>query len=254
MKCIVKACENEAVKHHLCEEHYDPRKQAGEEGAEPCGSAGETLPIERHASLLLHSVLLVSGKVAGRLVQGYRTLFSVSAQERAQILDHLANADLKRGRKAQSLEALKRAVRMDPENPQTHFKLGKFYLASGEHEKACESFNKTIEFDPESYEACRALGEAFYNSEDFKSALKHLRKAHKLSPESEKINYLIGLTHDKLGSYDDAIKFLQTALDMNPRRVEYYYSLGFAYESKGDKDQALLNFKKAVELEKNKTP
>jgi tetratricopeptide (TPR) repeat protein len=250
MKCIVKGCENEAVKQNLCEEHYDPNKLA--EDGEKAAGAVETLPIERHASLLLHSALLVSGKLAGRLVQGYKALFSVSPHERAQILDHLACADLKKGRKAKSLEALKRAAKMDPENPQTHFKLGECYMASGENKKACESFNKVLELDPESVEACRALGEAHYSCKDFKPALKILRKGHKLSPQSEKINYLIGLTHDKLGSYDDAIKFLQAAVDMNPRRVEYYYSLGFAYESSGDKDQALLNFKKAVELERNK--
>ncbi len=253
MKCIVKGCENNVFEKMLCQEHYDPEKQVEDARTAKRNSAGEGLVMQRQASLLMHTALLVSGKIAGKLVRGYASLFSVSPQERALILDHLATADLKKGRKTKSLEAFQNAVKLDPENPATHFKLGEFYLASAQFDKACESFNSALELDPESVEVCQALGEAYYNCEDFKSALKYLRKAVRLSPHNEKINYLIGLTHDKLGSFENAIKFLQAAVDLNPRNIAYYYSLGFVYESNGKKDQALENFKKALELEKTET-
>ena len=251
MECIVKGCENEAVNQNLCEEHYDPDQPAADE----MGLAGgrRTMQLEQRASLLMHSVLLVSGKIAGSLVHGYRKLFSISSNERAQILDQVARVNFRKGRKSKSLDALKLAVRTDPENPVAHLNLGKFYRGSGDYEKACESLGKALESAPESVEICQALGEAYYNREEYKSSLKFLKKGHKLSPENEGLNYLIGLTHDKLGSHDDAIKFLQAVIDMNPRCVEYYYSLGFAYESSGNKDEALLNFKRAIELEKTKT-
>lgn len=251
MKCIVKGCENEAVNQNLCEEHYDPEQP--DTGEIAGANARKAMPLEQRASLLAHSALLVSGKIAGSLVHGYRKMFSISSHERAQILDQVAKINFRKGRKSKSLDALKLAVETDPENPTAHLKLGKFYLASGEYEKACESLGKALELAPDSAEICQALGEAYYNREEYKSALKFLKRGHKLSPDDEKLNYHIGLTHDKLGSHEDAIKFLQAAIDMNPRCVEYYYSLGFAYESGGNKDEALLNFKKAIELEKTKT-
>ena len=251
MECIVKGCKNEAVNQTLCEEHYDPEQPADDEMR--TDGTRKTMPLEQRASLLAHSALLVSGKIAGSLVHGYRKMFSISSHERAQILDQVARVNFRKGRKSKSLDALKLAVRTDPENPAAHLNLGKFYMASADYEKACESLGKALELASESVEICQALGEAYYNREEYKSALKFLKKGHKLTPENEKLNYLIGLTHDKLGSHDDAIKFLQAAIDKNPRCVEYYYSLGFAYESSGNKDEALLNFKKAIELEKTKT-
>lgn len=253
MKCIVKGCENDVFKGDLCEEHYDPEKRAEDEGAATGEDVSSKIHLGLRASLLMHTVLLISGKIAGKLVLGYRRLFSLSTQERAQILDYVATVDLKKGRKAKSLTAFQDAVKLDPENPATHFSLGAFYTKSGQFEKACESFKKALELDPESIEVNHAMGEACYNLEDYKSALKYLRKAFKLSPQSEKVNYLIGLTHDKLGSFDNAVKFLQASVDINPRCIEYYYSLGFVYEANGQKDEALANFKKAVELEKAKT-
>lgn len=252
MKCIVKGCENGTFKQDLCEEHYDAGKQSGKEGEPARSAASVAAGIGRQTSFVLHTALLLSGKIAGKLVRGYSNVFSLTPKERAQILDYLATNDLKKGRKERSLAAFERAVKIDPENPESHLKLGEFYLASDQFEKACECFERALELDPEAVHVCEALGEAYYNREDFKSAKKYLAKGHALSPDSEKLNYFMGLTHDKLGSFENAVKFLQAAVDLNPRKVEYYYSLGFVYESKGKKDEALQNFKKAVELERSK--
>lgn len=253
MKCIVKACEQDVFMQDLCEEHYDPEKHAaGKEGVARQPTGGEMMPLRRRITLLIHTALLISGKVAGRLVQGYTNLFSLSAQERAEILDYLATADLKKGRETRSLAAFENAARLDPANPAVHFRLGEAYLVSERFEEACASLERALELDSESPEANQRLGEAYYNREDFKAALSCLQKAHQSLAQSEKLNYLIGLTHDKLGSFKNAVKFLQAAVDINPRSIEYYYSLGFVYESHGDKDEALASFKKAVELEKAK--
>ncbi len=250
MKCIVKGCDNVATKKDFCEDHYDLEKQ----DAVPAVATGakRRKNLGHQASMLMHTALLLSGRIAGGLVQGYRGLFQLSDHERAQILDHIASMDIKKGHKKKSLEAFKLAVEAAPEDPATHLKLGKFYMGSGQHDKARECFTKALELDPDSAEIQQALGESYLKAEDYKSALKHLSKAHKAEPKSEKIAYLIGLSHDKLKAYDKAIKFLQDAVNINPRCVEYYYSLGFAQESAGKKDDALQSFKKAVELEKAK--
>lgn len=253
MKCIVKGCENDVFKQNLCEGHYDPEKRAEDAGTAAGKAIGEGMALGRQVSVLMHTALLLSGKIAGKLVRGYTGLFSVSAQERAQILDYLASSELKKGQKAKSLSSLKNAVELDPENPVTHFKLGKFYAESEQFEQAYVSFHTALELDPGAVEVQQALGETYYNCDDFKSALKHLQKVLKVSPQNDKVNYLIGLTHDKLGSFDNAVKFLQAAVDINPRCIEYYYSLGFVYESNENKERALQNFKKAVELERVKT-
>lgn len=253
MKCIVKGCENEAVKQMLCEEHYDPAKQVPDDNKGAGKHTPEKPSLGRPLALFAHTALLISGKLAGKLVRGYSSLFTLSGQERAQILDHVASADLKKGHKARSLSAFENAAKLDPDNPEVYRRLGEAYLAAEEYEKACTTFRKVLELDPECAEVSEALGEAYYHCEDYKSAEKYLAKAKSLSQDSEKATYLLGMTYDKLGKVDKAIKFLQAAIDMNPRNVKYYYTLGFVYEANQMKDQALENFKKAVELERSKT-
>ncbi|HIJ66236.1 MAG TPA: tetratricopeptide repeat protein [Candidatus Hydrogenedentes bacterium] len=252
MKCIVKGCKKEASKRRLCEDHFDPDNEAASDEQ----SQDETLPARpagaRTAALFGHTALLVCGKIAGRLVRAYNNLFALTSQERAQILDHIAATDMKRGRRTRSLATFENAVKLDPENPEVYRKLGKAYLAAEQFEKARDTFQTALKLDPKCMEVHEALGEAHYHCEDYKSAVKHLEKAFSSAPENHQAAYLLGLAHDKLGAFEKAVKFLQAAIDLSPRNVKYYYSLGFVYECKGMKDEALENFKKAVELERDK--
>jgi hypothetical protein len=71
MKCIVKGCQNEASENMLCAEHYDPEKKpapaAKAHGAKPGG-----LNFESRLSLAAHTLFLISGKIAGRIVRSSR--------------------------------------------------------------------------------------------------------------------------------------------------------------------------------------
>ncbi|HUT25621.1 MAG TPA: tetratricopeptide repeat protein [Sumerlaeia bacterium] len=250
MKCLVKGCENDAFQNMLCKEHFDPEKQPPENAATTGRTPRERMPVGQQMSLAAHAALLLSGKLAGSLVKGYKGLFSLTPKERARIFEHIGSTSLKEGRETDSVSAFESAVELDPGNPDALCKLGKAYAATGEHEKARKCFGRVVELVPDDAEAVQAMGEACYNCEDFESALKRLTKARSLFPQSDKIAYLIGLTYDKLGAFEKAVKFLQSAVNMNPREAKYYYSLGFAYDSNGMKEKALENFKKAMELEK----
>jgi tetratricopeptide (TPR) repeat protein len=250
MKCLVKGCENDAFQNMLCKDHFDPEKQPPKNAV----TAGKTprgrMSVGRQTSLAAHAALLLSGKLAGSLVKGYKGLFSLTPKEQAQIFEHIGSTSLKEGREADSVSAFESAVELDPDNPDALCKLGKAYAATGEHEKARNCFGKAVGLAPDDAEALQAMGEACYSCEDFESALQHLTKARSLSPQSDQIAYLIGLTYDKLGAFEKAVKSLQSAVNMNPREAKYYYSLGFTYDSNGMKEKALENFKKAMELEK----
>jgi len=249
MKCIVKGCENEAGENMLCLEHYDPQKKPA-----PAPKAHAVTPdgltFESRMNLAAHTLFLVSGKIAGKLVRAYNGLFALSKEERAQIFEHIGTTELKKGRKTDSLAAFETAVKLDPANAEGFRRLGDAYVAVEDLEKACQSYNKALELNPEYEEVYESLGQVYYDQTNYEAALKCLTKARTLAPQNDKIAYLAGLAYDKLGALDKAIKFVETAIDLNPREVKYYYSLGFIYDSKDMKDKAVENFKKAVELEK----
>ena len=248
MKCIVKGCENEAVGNMLCPDHYDPEKKAAPAKASKPAHRG-LASLETRLNLAAHTLFLISGKVTGKIVNGYNNLFTLTKGERAQIFEHVGTSGLKKGRK-DSLTAFETAVQLDPTNAETHRKLGDAYVEVEKFDQACESYNKALELRPDYLEAYEALGHIYYDQANYDAALKCLTKARTLDAQNDRIAYLVGLTYDKLGLYDKAIKFVETAIDLNPREIKYYYSLGFICDSNGLKDKSVENFKKAVELEK----
>jgi len=251
MKCLVKGCEKDAVRQMLCEDHYDPEKKIAPSQPPAAKKSKESMPFGKRMSLAVHTMLIVSGKVAGNLVNAYNNVFELTKRERAEIFHALGSEDLKKGRQADSLAAFENAVELDPDNPEVHRKIGEAYLAADDFEKARQSLRKALELKPDYAEVYELLGAAYYNRDSFGPALTYLEKASQLSQDNDEVAYLLGMTHDKLKQFDKAIEFVQRAIDLNPRQVKYYYSLGFLFDSIGEKDKALENFKKSVELEKS---
>ena len=253
MKCIVKGCDKDVFQQMLCKNHYDPDKQTDAE--ERGVSAEPTLGISaaQRLSVAAHAALLVSGKLAGRMVNGYKRFFTLTKSERAQVLSHIGSSELRKGHKADSLAAFENAVKLNPADPEALFSLGGAYMVAEEFRKAAETYVALLELDPDRQEVFELLGEAHYHSGEYDDALEWLLKARTLNGQNVKVTYLLGWTYDKLDSFEKAVKFLQAAVDLSPRTAKYYYSLGFTYDTHGKKDKALENFKRAMELEKSST-
>jgi len=57
-----------------------------------------------------------------------------------------------------------------------------------------------------------------------------------------------GLNYYQRGEYDEAIKEFRKALELNPERSEIHYNLGLVLEAKGLLQEAIQEYKKALEL------
>jgi len=130
-----------------------------------------------------------------------------------------------------AVNELKRAVELDPDFAEAHYRLGNAYLALGDRDEAEKSFRGGVK----AYEKITRRDEK--NSDAF---------------------YFLGICYEKLGEYDDAVKALKEAVKAAPEdsqaRDDKYYELAFAHAKLAQYDEAVRAANKALEINPNNYP
>lgn len=101
-----------------------------------------------------------------------------------------------RGDLSSATRVLKKALRIDPNYPETHYHLGLIYYRQKNYLKAVEEFNKAIEnYLPRERswmsDAYTALGEAFYKLGVIDYAVKAWKKAVQTYPKNKRAKYYL---------------------------------------------------------------
>ena len=186
-------------------------------------------------------------------------------------------------RYGQIVEDFKRAIALEPNNPDAHYYLGMTYVdldqrkeakeillktlqfkkqykavylqlgliaeGEGDHAKAITHFEKELEIDPESVRAYQRLGDLYSSySTEFGRAKATLEKALELQPNhvSTLLNYASTLYYlDQLGA---ATEQFETVIQINPKNLTANYNLALMYEYTGKTQQAINRWKKFLEL------
>jgi tetratricopeptide (TPR) repeat protein len=160
-------------------------------------------------------------------------IVSSEAQSEAQRLLNEGNELYKNDQDEQAIEAYKKAVALDPNNGEAHFRLGLAYSATGKKEEAEESFKKSVEV----YE-------------------KYLRTNQK----DAQAYYIMGQALTRLGNYQEdrgkapkvyleAVAAFKKAVALEPENADMYYELGVAYNHLFQYQEAVKAFEKATELD-----
>lgn len=129
-------------------------------------------------------------------------------------------------------------------------------------EEAVGEFKRAVELDPDFAEAHYRLGNAFLamsNRDEAEKAFRDAVKAYgKITKRDEKNSdafYFLGLSYEKLGEYDDAVKALKEAVKTSPtENDDKYYELGFSQMKLAQYDEAVRAFNKALEINPDNYP
>jgi len=183
----------------------------------------------------------------------------------------------------ESIQDLKKAVELKPEEPSAHnnlgmsfFKKGDFDDATNEYTKAIQNIkseNKGNEFDFELKDAiasyCNNRGLAFYHQRKYEEAKQDFDEAIDLNPQDATyyfnrgnntydLSLLMREDHEKEEQaenyYDEAHKDYDRSIDLQPQDPRFYHSKGLAFEgTNNDKDfeSAIQNFKMALSIDEN---
>ncbi len=111
-------------------------------------------------------------------------------------LNLLAIAYRLKGDFDEAMRILKKALKIDPNYPETHYHLGLLYYESGNYLKAIEEFYKAIEnYLPREKgwisDAYTALGETFYKLGMVDDAIRSWKKALEIYPKNRRARYYL---------------------------------------------------------------
>lgn len=160
-------------------------------------------------------------------------------------------------------EAFQRAIALDPDLAEAHFRLGLAYdtlnkaeEAEAEYKKAIEGYKKYLSDHPDDFEAHYALGQTYANLHQYSDAIREYRQAIRLKEDDADMYFDLGMAQMRLAQYSEAASSFTKSLEIDPDNYRAEESLTEAREGVnrikvGKKHQEdLLKKKEKEELKK----
>jgi tetratricopeptide (TPR) repeat protein len=204
-------------------------------------------------------------------------LFKPATQAAPEILEAwlgLGDAQSDLGNSLEAIEAYKKAVALQPEDPEVFLQLGREQLTAELHSEAelnlmhglvlsqdagavaDDYYNLALCLYLQGREAeaipfCRRaqqyeseadvemlLGNSLYDIGGYEEAVTEYQKVLRHDPENDSCLVNLGLALEFLGNQEEAIPILQKAAAKQPENAELYASLSRCFEAAGNDDEA----------------
>lgn len=163
---------------------------------------------------------------------------------------YLGHARARLGKPA--LEALQRAVFLEPQSEQTWYFLGRWWAANGVPQVAAEAFRKGLEGHPDNLALTLELAFALAAARDYQGASEVLDRAEALADESPATFHLaVGRFYlERLVQvHERGLPAAARALEKAPARAEAHELMGWAAWLTGDGTRAEAELSRAVEMD-----
>ncbi len=166
----------------------------------------------------------------------------------------------------QARELMDKATAVLPDDPRSHFYMGKLEADTDNTDKAIERYKKTLEIidaDPSYLEmelphghfhdSHIHLGDLYRKKGDLDVASTHYRRALELNPALANKFIEQGRTAFQAENYQGAIEPLNIHVILFPADIEATYLLGQSYEGDEDTANALIYYEKTLQLDANRS-
>jgi tetratricopeptide (TPR) repeat protein len=146
---------------------------------------------------------------------------------------NLGNYYLDRGDFKQAVISYEKALKMEPRGVLAMVNEAMAYSRMGENQKAEDALKKALKVAPDNAAANFNMGLLKAEENDPGAAEKHLRAALKADPQLAQAAYnlCVILSKDRL---DEAVDFCRKAAEMRPGVPKYAFTLAFYQQQKGD--------------------
>jgi tetratricopeptide (TPR) repeat protein len=136
----------------------------------------------------------------------------------------------------------RKAIEMNPQAPDLHFRLGRAILLAGHNPdslaKAAAAFRDELKLNPEDGACEFQLGQIAQVEGKKAEAKAHFEKALKLSPQFVAALIALGKMETQDKRYDKAIDLLSKAIALQPTNETAHYALLTTYRDAGQIDKA----------------
>jgi len=144
---------------------------------------------------------------------------------------------------------LKEASKKDPQNLNLYHNLAELYFRQNKLDEAILKYEYILSVDPKDKIAYFYLGNILYVQEKKDLAVEKLKKAIEVDPSyADALNSLGYIYADEGMNLDEAMDLIKKALELDPENGAYIDSLGWVYWRKGLSTQALEQLEKAIAI------
>jgi tetratricopeptide (TPR) repeat protein len=182
---------------------------------------------------------------AGRPADAIR-LLEADKPNGAPSLNALGAAWLAANKPAESAAVLRRALRLDPDLPETHVNLGSALSLLGNRAGAIAALSDAIRLRPGSAAAHGNLASILYANGDFDQAKEHFERAIRGDPKDAVARYNYGRALAERKLYGDAEAQLSAAVRLDPHLAEAAVSLGLVLSRTGRIEPAIEAYRQAI--------
>jgi tetratricopeptide (TPR) repeat protein len=164
---------------------------------------------------------------------------------------HVGLGDICRryGRYRDAIEHLQSAIRLEPENPYSHYKLSELLNDLGERKRAVLAIQHAIALKPDDSFFHFWLGELLARMGALEDSLTAYRAAIELSPGDDHLYLRTAVAFWRLQRYPEAIKALRLASDLDPDKLIYHALMANLYYRQGKNDEARPEAEKAAKMD-----
>jgi tetratricopeptide (TPR) repeat protein len=142
--------------------------------------------------------------------------------------------------------ALRKAIELSPNNPQSEALLGWALMLQEKYDDALMVFQKVLIQEPQNALARINVGYICLKKRIFGEAIEHLSRAIRLDNDKKATLYAhfyLGLVYLERDMFEDAQTFFQKTIVLGPNLIEAYYELGRAFWFNGQREEATETWK-----------
>jgi len=143
-------------------------------------------------------------------------------------------------------QALKKAIELSPNDPQSEALLGWAQMLQAKYDDALLWFQKVLTREPQNALARINVGYICLKKKIFGEAIEHLSRAIRLDNDKKATLYAhfyLGLVYLERDMFEDAQTFFQKTIALGPNLIEAYYELGKAFWFNGQQDEGVQAWK-----------
>ncbi len=128
-------------------------------------------------------------------------------------------------------------VRTQEETPLVLIRLSFYYSVLKQYDKAIKALKRALVLDPQNPNPYYMLGLAFFDTKQYRVAERHFLKVIELRPNFEEVYFQLGVLYDRWGRFDKAATMLGKAIELNPKNATALNYLGYSYVDRSMKIQ-----------------
>jgi len=172
-----------------------------------------------------------------------------SGSEEAENLNKQALQYAKRKDLQNAIEMWRKAISINPNDPDYQYNMGLAFFESKEFPKAQDRFTEALRLCPIYFKAHFVLGAIYSRMRMFNEAEMHIKQGLIFHPNNTLALINLGAIYSIQRDFDKAIRMFEKAISISPKEPRAYLGLAKLYAARGDIDNANRCFKAVIKLD-----